>query len=382
MTQHAATQVRPKIERDQKVPGLHIKHSARGSAWFLYYRTKDGQERRPKLGSTTVLNRTQAQKMAAEILLQVTKGDDPKKEALRQKGAGKTMQDLREEYDLMHGNVEIKASTKETYDILWDKHILPHFGKTTPVRSITKQDLVGLKRKLINKTVTYNRATKLLSHAMLLAEEWGWRDEQTNPCYRIKRFKEKKRKRVPTPEEMQRLTAALLQMKKRSPWFVGMILLLASTGCRKSEIQKAKREWFQGDKLMLPDSKTGTKIVALNSFAQRVVAEIPKVNDNPYLIVGRRPGAFLASPKEPWKRLRKASGIEDLNMHDLRRYFASVAISTGQTLEQAMQLLGHTEAQTTKDYAFLMTRERLAAMEAVGNAVMQVVEKNPGARPG
>jgi len=373
MTQQDATQVRPKIERDPKVTGLHIKHGATGSAWFLYYRTKDGQERRPKLGSTTVLNRTQARELALEMLRNVAQGKDPKKEAAKAKQH--TMQDLRDEYDLVHGNVEIKASTKATYDVYWDKHILPYFGASTPVRSITKLDLVGLKRKLVKSPPTYNRVTKLLSHAMLLAEEWGWRDEQTNPCYNIKRFREKKRTRLPSREEAERLIAVMKRWEKSHPWFVGMLLLLCLTGARKGEIQKSRREWWQGDRLVLPDSKTGAKIIPLNTHAQAVVASIPEVKGNPYLIVGRRSEAFLASPKEPWKRLCKEAGIEDLNMHDLRRFFASISISSGQTLEQTMQLMGHTEAQTTKGYAFLMTPEKLAAMQATGDRVMELVQK-------
>jgi integrase len=373
MSLHDATQVRPKIERDSKVAGLHIKHGATGSAWFLYYRTKDGQERRPKLGSTTVLNRTQAREMALDLLRNVAHGKDPKKEAAKAKQH--TMQELREEYDLVHGNVEIKASTKATYDVYWDKHILPHFGASTPVRSITKLDLVGLKRKLVKSPPTYNRVTKLLSHAMLLAEEWGWRDEQTNPCYNIKRFRETKRTRLPSLEEANRLIAVMKSWEKSHPWFVGMILLLCLTGARKGEIQKSRREWWQGDQLVLPDSKTGAKIIPLNTHAQAVAASIPEVKGNPYLIVGRRSGAHLASPKEPWKRMCKEAGITGLNMHDLRRFFASVSVSSGQTLEQTMQLMGHTEAQTTKGYAFLMTPEKLAAMQATGDRVMMLVEK-------
>ena len=375
MASHSATQVRPSVERDSKVPGLHIKHGARGSAWFLYYRTKDGEERRPKLGSTNLLNRTQARDRAQAILREVSAGVDPKREAARRREH--TMQELRDEYDRMHGNVEIKASTKATYDVYWDKHIVPYFGASRPVRSITKADLAGLKRRLVKSPPTYNRVTKLLSHAFLMAEEWGWRDEQTNPCYRIKRFKETKRRRVPSPDEARRLLDALRRWEKKNPWFVGFVLLLCLTGARQGEIRKAKRAWFQGNQLVLPDSKTGAKIIPLNSHAQAVVAQIPEVQDNPYLIVGRRKGAFLASPKEPWADLCAEAGIEDLHMHDLRRFFASVAISSGQTLEQAMQLLGHTEAQTTKDYAFLMTAERLQAMEAVGSRVMALVEKKP-----
>ena len=375
MASSAATHLLPEKEYDPKVPGLYLQHGARGGSWYLYYRTKDGQQRRPKLGSLKVMNRTQARDIAAKMLLEAASGKDPRKEVVRSKEH--TMQDLRDEYDLVHGNVEIKASTKATYDVYWDKHILPHFGPKTPVRSITKLDLVGLKRKLVKSPPTYNRVTKLLSHAMLLAEEWGWRDEQTNPCYRIKRFKEHKRKRVPSPAEAQRLLEALRKWEHKNPWFVGFVLLLCLTGARQGEIRKAKRSWFQGDQLVLPDSKTGKKIIPLNTHAQAVVARIPEVKGNPYLIIGRRSETFLASPKEPWADLLAEAGIQDLHMHDLRRFFASISISSGQTLEQTMQLMGHTEAQTTKGYAFLMTPEKLAAMQATGDRVMELIEKKP-----
>jgi integrase len=374
MTQDAATQVRP-IERDTKVPGLHIKHSNRGSAWFLYYRTKDGQERRPKLGSTAVLNRTQARERANEILREVSAGKDPKREAERQRQH--TLQELRDKYDELYGSIELKPSSRALYDIYWDKHILPNLGANVPIRSITKLDVVGLKSKLRKTPVTYNRVTKLLSHAMLLAEEWGWRDEQTNPCYRLKRFKERPRTRLPSMEEADRLIQAMKRWESREPWFVGMLLLLCLTGCRRGEVMNSKRAWWQGNQLVLPDSKTGSKIIPLNTHAQAVVASIPEVWGNPYLIVGKRLGQHLASPKGLWAKLCKDAGIEGLRMHDLRRFFASVAVSSGQTLEQAMQLMGHTQAQTTKGYAFLMTPEKLAAMQAVGDQVMRLVEKKP-----
>jgi len=380
MEPHSATQARPKIERDPKVTGLHIKHGAKGSAWFLYYRTKDGQERRPKLGSTALLNRTQAREMATKILLEVAQGKDPRREAERNRQH--TMQELRDEYDRLHGSIEVKASTRELYGIFWDRHILPHFGAKTPVRSITKADVLKLKSKMRATPPTFNRVSKLLSHAMVLAEDWGWREEQSNPCYRLKRYRETKRTRLPSPVEADRLVHALRSWQDSEPWFVGLVMLLMLTGARRGEIMKSRRDWWQGDQLVLPDSKTGAKIIPLNTHAQAVAAAIPEVKGNPYLIVGKRAGAHLACPKGLWRRLCQDAGIEGLNMHDLRRFFASVAISSGQTLEQAMQLMGHSEAQTTKGYAFLMTPEKLAAMQATGDRVMELIEKNPGAGPG
>jgi integrase len=217
---------------------------------------------------------------------------------------------------------------------------------------------------------------------MVLAEDWGWRDEQTNPCYRLKRYRETKRTRLPSPIEADRLVHQLKVWSDHEPWFVGLVMLLMLTGARRGEIMKSRREWWQGDQLVLPDSKTGAKIIPLNTHAQGVAAAIPELKGNPYLIVGKRAGAHLACPKGLWRRLCQEAGIEGLNMHDLRRFFASVAISSGQTLEQAMQLMGHSEAQTTKGYAFLMTPEKLAAMQATGDRVMEILEKNPGAGPG
>jgi integrase len=156
-----------------------------------------------------------------------------------------------------------------------------------------------------------------------------------------------------------------------------MVLLLILTGCRRGEIQKSKREWFQGDRLVLPDSKTGAKIIPLNSQAQLVLAAIPEVKGNPYLIVGRRRGRHLVQPMKLWKELCKEANVPALNMHDLRRLFASVAISSGRSLEQAMQLMGHTQAQTTKRYAFLLQQAKIEAMQDTGDELMRWIKKGP-----
>lgn len=361
-------------EYDPKVPGLFLRHGARGAVWYLFYRTRDGVKRTPKLGSAKVMNRTQAREMAARILLEAAQGKDPKREARAQQRY--TLADLWAEYDRLHMQIEIKPSSRAAYEIYWRKHIIPNLGATTPVRSVTRTDIVRLKGALAQWPPTANRVIKMLSHAFSLAEDWQWRDERSNPCYRIKYYREAGRIRVPSAQEAQRLLQTIKAWEIREPWFVGMILLLCLTGARRGEIMKSRREWWQGDQLVLPDSKTGAKIIPLNTHARSVAASIPEVKGNPYLIVGRRAGAHLASPKGLWARLCQEAGIENLNMHDLRRFFASVAVSSGQSLEQAMQLMGHTQAQTTKGYAFLMTPEKLAAMQATGDQVMRITQKN------
>lgn len=376
MSKHAATHVRPAVEHDSKVTGLHIRHGKARSAYYLYYRTKAGKERRPKLGDTKLLTLTRAREMALAMLREVADGGDPIER--REQDAQKvvhTMQMLRDEYDRLHASVEKKASTKKNEDGMWAKHILPHFGADTPIASITRTEVVALKSKLRATPVTANRCLALLKHAMNQAELWGWRDEMSNPVRKVPFYKETARQRLPSIEEARRLFEALDRARTENPWFAGMIALLCLVGARRSEIQTSRREWWQGDQLVLPDSKTGAKIIPVSTHAQAVVASIPKVQGNPYLIVGRRRGAHLVNAKDMWTDLLKDAGIEDLHMHDLRRFFASVAVSSGRTLEQTMQMMGHSQAQTTKRYAFLVTDAKAAAMQATGDQMMMLMQK-------
>lgn len=378
MSKHAATHLRPSTEQDSKVTGLYIRHRKTQSAYYLYYRTKAGKERRPKLGDVKILTLTRAREMALEMLREVAAGGDPigQREAEAKKEI-RTMQMLRDEYDKLVASVEKKPRTKENEDSLWEKHILPHFKPDTDVRSITRPDVVALKSKLRDKQPTANRALALIRHAFNQCELWGWRDEMTNPVRGVKLYKEEGRQRYPTEEEAARLFQTLFRKQEENPWFVGMILLLCLTGARRMEIQSSRREWWQGNKLVLPDSKTGAKIIPVSSYAQRVVAAIPEVQGNPYLIVGRLRGTHLVNAKDPWAEVLAEAGIKDLRMHDLRRFFASLALSTGRNLDQTMQLMGHTQAQTSLRYAFLMTHAKQQAMEDTGSQVAALMyQKN------
>jgi integrase len=131
----------------------------------------------------------------------------------------------------------------------------------------------------------------------------------------------------------------------------------------------AKWAWVKPDGLHLPDSKTGEKIVPLSSLARDVLATIPKVKGNPYIIVGRREGAHLVNVSKPWAELMKRARIEDLTRHDLRRFFASAGLSGGLALSQVGELLGHMEPSTTKRYAFLLAGTAQVAADVAAEGV-------------
>jgi len=105
--------------------------------------------------------------------------------------------------------------------------------------------------------------------------------------------------------------------------------------------------------LHLPDSKTGAKTVHIGAPAIEVLSKIERLDENPWVITGKNPGAYLTDLQPPWRRIRKRAGIEDVRIHDLRHTFASTAVAAGHGLPMIGKLLGHSQVQTTARYAHL-----------------------------
>ena len=170
-----------------------------------------------------------------------------------------------------------------------------------------------------------NRTLGVVSKMMNLAEAWGLRPDRSNPCYHIRKYKEGKRERFLTAEELARLGRALDEEESFAASAVTAFRLLLYTGARLSEIQTLKWEHIRGNRMHLPDSRTGAKTIPLNEPALEVLAEAKRVEGNPYVIAGTKDGAYLTGLQKPWRRVRKAAELEDVRMHDLRHSCASKA---------------------------------------------------------
>ena len=133
------------------------------------------------------------------------------------------------------------------------------------------------------------------------------------------------------------------------------IRLLMLTGCRCGEILDLRWEdvHLEASELRLRDSKTGPRAVPLSPAAARVLAGVPRVAGNPWVIVGRKPGGRLSQLTCQWHRVRARAGLEDVRVHDLRHSFASRALALGESLAMIGRLLGHSRIQTTARYAHL-----------------------------
>ena len=178
-----------------------------------------------------------------------------------------------------------------------------------------------------------------------ISSMWGWANKRgliklENPCLHLDRFKEVKRQRYLNLDEVNRLSVALRQKEQRNPYAVAAIKMLMMTGARLGEILSARWEWIEDDVLRLPDSKTGEKVITLPSPVVELLTSLPRIEGNPFIIVGHKSGRHMVNLRKPWMRIVEAAKIEHLRLHDLRHSFASFAVGSGASLALISGQLG------------------------------------------
>jgi integrase len=350
------------VLRDADISGLHLRCFPTKKVFYLFFRTKGGQQRRPKLGSYGDITLTQARAVAKEMLAEVAAGKDP--QAIRAGARNEpTVADLWAEF------WKRRASKKKSWrgdKLNWDKHLEPAIGRRR-LSEVTYEVMGDLHAKLsVNTPTAANRTLALASTMFNFAHrplKWAPAD---NPCKGVQRNKETKRRRKASREEVARIVARLRkELAGPNVASAAFIWLLLFTGARKGEIANARHANIHGNRILLDEHKTDDggfhRIIYLPPAALEVIAALPVTS-------GTLTG--LLSPKKFWATICEQEKLPDLTLHDLRRTFASVALSTGQlSLEQVMQMLGHTSAQTTKVYAWLMEDTATDAVNLVGNAM-------------
>lgn len=348
--------------KDDRVPGLSVRANARAKSFMLYYRTRDGQVRRPKIGDYGVLSIADARSIAKKMLVKVAAGEDPSK-ARKVARQDPTMDDLWTDVEKHHYNHGNKWDGEAKR--LWEKNIKPLVGKLR-VAEVQYDDVQRVFDAIAKRPTTANRVTAILSKMLHLAEKWNMRPLGSNPCRFVVRAKETSRRRYASPVELKRLGPILDAEISNDPTGVAFLYVLLFSGARPSEIERTtpgqvervvKDEKTYGV-LRIENGKTGVRDVFLPPQAMKVLDALPAKRDT---LTGRR-----HLPRKLWARVRKAAGCADLWARDCRRTFATVAYSSGVSADMVGDLLGHASVQTTKVYAKLL--EDPAHRAAAGTA--------------
>lgn len=363
---------------DSDVHGLQARVGVRDTTFALYYRTRDGRERRPKVGKFSRMTITKAREIARRMLVEVDEGGDPAGNfsAARE---SPTVAELCDRYMKEHAVPNKRPSSVREDRWLINEHVLPNWGKLKATE-ITDRHVADLRARMAGVRVQFNRVRSLVSKMFNLAEvPWHIREAGTNPTKGIPRYPEKPRRRYMTAPEALKIARALDEAAPRQPAGVAFIKLCILTGARSGEIASARWEWLE----KLPDGsgilhhplvKTGERDIILSTAAVGIINQLPRTSGT---ITG------MQSPRKLWASIRTKAGCPDLRMHDLRRSFASVALSAGYSLGQIGELLGHTSAQTTKRYAYLIAEAKVQAADRISQAINARMLPGPdqGAQP-
>ena len=357
---------------DSDLPGFGVRVRGSGRKYYVVQYRVDGRVRRITLGRHGAVSTETARRRAMAAISEAKGGGDPaaardeRRKAVTMKQLGKR---FLEDYVPNH----CKPSTAYEYGRSVKFFIDPRIGRRK-VRDIKRSDIAELHHELRETPYQANRTLGVLSKMFSQAKVWGLRPDGSNPCLHVKRYKEEKRERFLNAEEFSRLGQVLDEIlhdgsETRSAVVAFRLLML--TGCRLSEIQKLQWEHvdLEAAELRLPDTKTGDRAVPLAPSAVRLLESLPRDDDNPWVIVGKKPGSHLTDLQHPWRRIRARADLEDVRIHDLRHSFASRALALGEGLPMIGKLLGHTQVQTTARYAHLARDTVKASAARIGDSI-------------
>jgi integrase len=391
---------------DDTVSGFGVRVRPSGAkSYVVVYRAGAGRGapmRRYTIAAVGKITPKRARARAKVILGAVAHGHDPANQKTAERGTP-TVAELADRFMADHVRAKRKAGTAEFYRDILDRIVKPALG-TTKADKLTGLQIGKLHSSLSETPFQANRMLAVVGSMYAFAGRAGIVPEGTNPARGIEKFKESRRERFLTGEELERLGSAIREAETTGiPWAVdetkptakhvpkrqryariapsatAALRLLLFTGCRLREILHLRWEHVDFDRgcLFLPDSKSGRKTVILNAPALAVLNALERIGS--YVVPGDDPAKPRHDLKRPWDAITKRAALTGVRLHDLRHTYASFGAGGGLGLPIIGRLLGHAQAATTARYAHLDNDPLRRASEAIAGRIAAALDgKNLG----
>lgn len=344
------------VLRDTELKGFAVRSRAKARSYFVQKKVNGrvqwitiGRHGAPWTAET-------ARKRAAKLLLELMNGQSPNER--KRKERNEASFDEVQRVFMEQCGPKLKPRSRTEYQRLLKVVITPHF-RTKRLSEISRSDISKFHSGLSDVPGRANFALSVLSRIFTWAHDHGYDLPAGNPCLRVTKYKLSKRERYLTAIEYARLGGIIAELEQSGEigiYPAAALRLLMLTGARLNEILTLQWAFVRHDRecIFLPDSKTGEKIIRLGRAAMDVLQAIPRVESNPYVIVGHVHGTHLVNLHKTWALVRDKAQLEDVRLHDLRHSFASVAADAGASLPMIGGLLGHANPQTTARYVHLV----------------------------
>jgi len=409
------------IHWDGDLPGFGVRVFKSGKKSFvLSYRTTTGRSRLMTLGRYGVLTLSQARDKAIQTLSDVVDGGDPADTRQKERRAI-SVRDFAKVYIDQHAKPR-KKSWKEDERRL-TKYVLPALG-ARKLSDVTRADTSRLHKSMGQRTAyEANRVLALIAVLYTKAEEWGYVvDGHPNPAKRVTPFRERSRDRYVKPAEFPAIAAAIED--EPNLYVRAALKLYFLTGLRRAELLSLRWSDVDLDEavLRLAETKAGNShSVPLSAPARSILADLPRLAGNPFVLPAEAEGRHLVNVGKPWRRVRarawlkmnpsiektlrqqaerdvklrkrhgkhtsdrpaavearlvqlaeaEVSGPDAIRLHDLRRTVGSWLAMSGASLPLIGKVLNHSNASTTQVYARLAEDGPRAALDGLGEKMVQ-----------
>ncbi len=391
LTKSLIKAIEPTDERqfiyDTEVPGLLLRVYPTGTKSFMVQKRINNRIRKKVIGTFPTVSLDEARDMSLEVLREFNLPEN-------QVAANKmTVQDLFTGY-IDNFKLQIKAGNRrqrslDDMDSIWRNHACKVFSsmKANEVTSgHAREFLSGQKKKspaIHNKSLSlmkalynYARAEELLIY---------------NPFENFKKMSDKKRDRYLLPQEM---AAFFESLEQEATIYQDIVRCLLFTGQRKACV--LTMEWKELDldrKLWhIPASKFKGKRAHTVPLPQAVIDILERRRRDRECLVyvfpnptGRGSKGHISEKSSLgsfWRRIITRAGLysesrdERLQIHDLRRTFASWQALNKESILNISKVLGHSDTRITSQvYAHLQAEQMLEGMETTVTSMIETTNK-------
>ena len=302
---------------DQRMPGLVLRVSARGTkSWNAVYRHQ-GRARRLTIGRYPIITLDDARARAREALCAVSRGIDP----CGVRADKLAFADLASLFVAGHVSKLRRARQVER---LIERELIPMWG-ARKLDAITGRDVAVLVADVAERAPVL--ANRVLSTTRRL---FGWAIGQgliqANPCDRIERpTTERGRERVLSTSEIRSLWHAF------DPAWGTLFRLCLLTAQRVGEVITMRWADIDDDWWTVPSEDAKNELshrVPISPQAVQVLRGVPRRGE--YVFCSpRAPERPLRGYRKAFKRACTIAGVENARPHDLRRTAASMMTSMG-----------------------------------------------------
>jgi integrase len=254
-------------------------------------------------------------------------------------------------------------------------HIRPTFGELEYL-GVTRSQIRDFHKRYRETPVTGNRLLEILSKLYRFSIDKEWNQNGFNPCFGVKHFTERKRRRYATEAEIKRISLIFEREYSKSPIEITFLYALLFTGARPRSIERAK--WHE-----LTEIEGGFGQLVFEGKSTHETGDMESVIIPPFVmdlfnkLEKRTDGLILGIPLPGylWRRIRKEAGCNDLWARDLRRTFATIGFNNGVDKGVVGRLLNHHSPATTDRYVLLNNTAGVKAVSTISDKLNSILKK-------